>query len=124
MTTGCISINSDARIQRNFLSATDFCSIIRQLVERENLGGLDTLNIGAPQSHSLAEMANLVASDVATRTNKNVEVIELTKSKVADYTFDLNTVQLQNLNIKIEDNYLEEFQRLFVYLSERLLNDH
>lgn len=117
-TSGKIFIKSDSKSQRNFLSAKDFCSIFGQLIDSENLCGFSLINVGASQSRSLLQMANLVASDVMLRTKRSIEVVQHAQTDLADHHFDLKINRLRQIGIEIEDNYAQEFQGLFHYLAD------
>ncbi|CAN2170187.1 WcaG Nucleoside-diphosphate-sugar epimerases [Candidatus Nanopelagicaceae bacterium] len=118
LTSGKIIIESDAKSQRNFLSAKDFCSIFSQLIDSENLCGYSLINVGATHSRSLLQMANLVASDVTLRTKRLIEVVQHAQTDLVDHHFDLKINRLRQIGIEIEDNYTQEFQGLFQYLTD------
>jgi UDP-glucose 4-epimerase len=118
LTTGKILIKSDAKSQRNFLSAMDFCSILGQLINIGDLDGYSLINVGTTHSRSLSQMANLVASDVTLRTKRSIEVIEQTRTDLVAHNFELKINRLRQLGIEVEDNYAQEFQRLFFYLTD------
>ena len=120
ITQNKITIHSDSKIQRNFLSATDFCSVFNQLINLERSTEFNLFNIGAMKSHSLLEIATLIASDVGYRTGKLIEIIEINKSENLDLSLDLKTDRIRQIGVKIEDKYEAEFDRLYTYFRETL----
>lgn len=116
-----INIRSNPKTERNFLSATTFCSIINQLIEIDNFADLNILNVGATYSRSLLQIANIISSDVLMRENIEVRVRSLFKHDSEDFSFELSTERLKLLGISIEDNGSQEFEELYEYLKNRLI---
>lgn len=115
-----ITIQSNSKTERNFLSATDFCSTFNQIINLERMNGFRLFNVGALNSRSLLEMAKLVTFDTGFRIGKSIEVTEINRTENSDLKFDLNTDRLQGLGISTKDNFKEEFDRLYAYFSEKI----
>jgi nucleoside-diphosphate-sugar epimerase len=116
-----IYIHSNPNTERNFLSATAFCSILNQLIEIDDFADMNILNVGASHSCTLLHMANLISSDVFMREKNNVRIRIASKSDSQDLGFDLSTERLDLLGIRIEDNFNKEIEELHKYLKNGLL---
>ena len=113
-----LTLYSNSKIVRDFVTISDFCSVIGFLIEDNNTSPGHIINIGSGKSCTIGEMATKIQSNCLNILGFEPPIIFKKKSSINKSSFDFQTNYLDSIGFKFVNDFDEEIKKMIYFCKE------
>jgi UDP-glucose 4-epimerase len=113
-----LTLYSNSKIVRDFVTISDFCSVIGFLIEDNNTSPSHIINIGSGKSCTIGEMATKIQSNCLNVLGFEPPIIFKQKSSINKSSFDFQTNYLDSIGFKFVNDFDEEIKKMIYFCKE------
>ena len=111
-----LTLNSDSKTVRDFVTIRDFCSVIGLLIEDNNTSNI--VNIGSGKACTIGEMATKIQSNCLNVLGFEPPIILKQKPSINENSFDFQTNYLDNINFNFANDFDVEIRELIHFCKD------
>ena len=111
-----LTLYSNSKIVRDFVTIGDFCSVIGLLIEENNTGNI--VNIGSGKSYTIGEMAAKIQSNCLNVLGFEPPIILKQKPSMNKNSFQFQTNYLDSVSFQFANDFDGEIKELINFCNE------
>ena len=111
-----LTLYSNSKIVRDFVTIGDFCSVIGLLIEENNTGNI--VNIGSGKSYTIGEMAAKIQSNCLNVLGFEPPIILKQKPSINKNSFQFQTNYLDSVGFQFANDFDGEIKELINFCNE------
>ena len=111
-----LTLYSNSKIVRDFVTISDFCSVIGLLIEENNTGNI--VNIGSGKSYTIGEMAAKIQSNCLNVLGFEPPIILKQKPSMNKNSFQFQTNYLDSVSFQFANDFDGEIKELINFCNE------
>jgi UDP-glucose 4-epimerase len=111
-----LTLNSDSKTVRDFVTIRDFCSVIGLLIEDNNTNNI--VNIGSSKACTIGKMATKIQSNCLNILGFEPPIMLKQKSLINKKPFDFQTNYLDDIGFKFVNDFDVEIRELIHFCKE------
>ena len=116
-----LTLKSDSKTVRDFVTIKDFCSVTRLLIEAENIANI--VNIGSGKACSIGDIAIKIQSNCLNVLGFEPPIILKKKPSMNKNLLDFQTNYLDSIGFKFANDFDLEIRELIYFCKERFICD-
>ena len=116
-----LTLKSDSKTVRDFVTIKDFCSVTRLLIEAENIANI--VNIGSGKACSIGDIAIKIQNNCLNVLGFEPPIILKKKTSMNKNLLDFQANYLDSIGFKFSNDFDLEIRELIYFCKERFVCD-
>ena len=116
-----LTLNSNGKTVRDFVTIKDFCSVIGLLIEGNNTKNI--INIGSGKACTIVEMAARIQKNCLSVLGFEPPIVFKNKLPIQKNLFDFQTNYLDGVSFKFINNFDQEIKNLLYFCKENFSHE-